>query len=570
MSSKIEVVAYIKKSFELKNQGYFKPAIEMLYKALAIESDNLEILAQLAHLYKNLENHQRAIYYIEKVLELDKNHMDALILLKNIYLLQEQNQEANIIIEKIYALNPTPENLVGKVKILTKLGQFDEIENIEKSDLNIDDNVIYEIAKSYFENNNKAKAFELLSIGYQKNNQNEKILLLLAIIHYGNGDLENSKKMFKELEKLNPSAEVMNYLGLFKLNEKSFSAAVTYFSKANKADEKNHEYVYNLASAYFLKGWLDEAIKYFTKAICLAPNTINYHYSLAYLYYHKKMYNKAVMELDLIKTLDKTHEQSNILTALITAKKGDALTAKNQLEKIIKANPTEDFAISALSKIYRELSQNDLAKQHIEQALAINPESLDYLSDLTELEIEQKDYENAKKTIGKMLTINKKYIYAFIALAKIDVELKDYNAVFESAQNIIKLDQSCPEGYYYNAISLFETGDKDFAVASLKKAISLDLNNPRLYLKMSEFYQEMGDFKNAYDWALEASEIDDMAYKHKWLCAKLANTLRKEAEASKHYSQSYRLAPFDKELAEDYAKYLVSIGKEKQAKAILK
>ena len=570
MSSKTEVVDYIKKSFELKNQGYFKPAIEMLYKAIAIESDNLEILAQLAHLYKLLGNYQRAIYYVEKVLDIDKNHIDVLILLKEIYILQEKNQEANSIIEKIYSLQPTSENLVEKVKILTKLGEFKEIENIESSGINLNDSVLYELARAYFENNNKKKSVELLNLGYKKNKKNEKILLLLAIIHYENGDLETSKKLFQELEKIDPSAEVLNHLGLFKLNEKSFTAAVTYFSKAHKADAQNHEYIYNLASAYFLKGWLDEAIKYFTKAICLAPNTINYHYSLAYLYYYKKMYNKAAMELDLIKSLDKNHEQSNILTALITAKKGDPLTAKNELEKIIKSNPTDDFAISALGKIYKELSQIDLAKQTTIKALKINPDSLDYLSDLTEIEIEQKDYNNAKITIEKMLELNKKYIYAYIALSKINLELKDFDAVFESAQNIIKLDQSCPEGYYYNALSLFETGDKDFAIASLKKAISLDLNNPQLYLKMSEFYQELGDFKNAYDWALEASEIDDMAYKYKWLCAKLANTLHKEDDASKHYSQSYRLAPFDKELAEDYAKYLVSIGKEKQSKAILK
>jgi len=568
--NKIEVVDYIKKSFELKNKGYFKPAIEMLYKALSLDSDNIEILAQLAQLYVHLNNFQRAIYYVDKVLEIDKNHIDSLFLLKEIYLLQENNQEAKCIIEKICTIQPNSEILAEKIKILTKLGEFEEIKNLETSGIELCDKVLYEISKAYFENNNKNKAVELLKLGYQKNKKNEKILLLLAIIYYENEDLENSKKLFLELEKIDPTPEVMNYLGLFKLNEKNFSSAVTYFSKAHKLDEKNHEYIYNLASAYFLKGWLDEALKYFTQAICLAPDVINYHYSLAYLYYHKKAYNKAVMELDFIKSLDATHEQSNILTALIIAKKGDALTAKNQLEEIIKSNPTDDFAISALGKIYKELSQTDLAKQTIKKALKLNPDSLDYLSDLAEIKIELKDYENARKTIEKMLGLNENYIYAHIALSKINFDLKDFDAVFDCAQNIIKLDQCCPEGYYYNALSLFETGDKDFAIASLKKAISLDLNNPMLYLKMSEFYQELGDFKNAYDWALEASEIDDKSYQYKWLCAKLANTLHKEEEASKHYSQSYRLASFDKDLKEDYAKYLVSIGKEKQAKVILK
>ena len=80
-----KVLNNIKKSFELKSQGFYKPAIEMLYKALTIEPDNLEILAQLANLYKLLDNDERAIYYVEKVLEIDKSHLDSLVLLKDIY-----------------------------------------------------------------------------------------------------------------------------------------------------------------------------------------------------------------------------------------------------------------------------------------------------------------------------------------------------------------------------------------------------------------------------------------------------------------------------------------------------
>jgi len=567
--NKTEVVDYIKKSFELKNNGYFKPAIEMLYKALSLDSDNIEILAQLAQLYMNLDNYPRAFYYVEKVLELDKNHIDSLFLLKKIYLLQENNQEAKCIIEKICTIQPNSEILAEKIKILAKLGEFEEISAIEALSTELDDKVLYEIARAYFENQDKEKAAEMLTLGYNKNKKNEDILLLLAVIHYEHGDFQSSKNLFHQLEEIGPTAEVMNYLGLFKLNEKNFTTAVAYFSKAHKADKKNHEYIYNLASAYFLKGMIEEALKYFTQAVCMAPEKISYHYSLAYLYYHKKAFNKAKMELDYIKSLDKNHEQSNILSAMVTAKKGDPLAAKNQLEEIVKADPTDDFAISALSKVYKELSQVDLAKYHIKMALELNPDSLDYLSDLTEIKIDQKDYENAKKIIQKMLELNKKYIYAHIALSKINFDLKDFDAVFDCAQSIIKLDQSCPEGYYYNALSLFESGDKDFAIASLKKAISLDLNNHLLYLKMSEFYQEMGYLKKAYEWALEASEIDDKSYQYKWLCAKLANTLHMPKEASKHYSQSYRLASFDKDLKQDYANYLVSIGKDKQAKAIL-
>lgn len=568
--SKMEILDYIKKSFELKNQGYYKPAIEMLYKALTIDCDNVEILAQLAHLYKLLNNFQRAIYYIEKVLDIDNKHLDCMFLLEEIYLIQDNLQLAKSISEKIYEIQPTCQNFATRVNILNKLNDFSAVKEIENSISKPCDNVLYEIACAYYSNYEIKKALELLESGYKLNGKNEKIMLLLAKIHYDNKDFEKSKKIFTDLAELNPTAEVLNYLGLFELDKNNFTKAIDYFSKAQKLDEKNPEYLYNLASAYFLNGWFDEALKYFNQAICLEPDNINYHYSLAYLYYQKKLYDKSLFELDFIKTIEQHHELSNILNAMIIGKKGDLLAAKNQLEKIIKYSEKDDFAYFALSEIYKELSQTDLAKDAIKQAIELNPTSLGYLSNLTEIEFEQKNYDEALKLAEKILEINENYIYGHIALAKINFEIKDFDGVFEAAQNIIELDSNCPEGYYYNALSLFEQGDKDFAVESLKKSISLDLNNSLLYIKMSEFYQELGDFKMAYEWAKEASEMDERNYKNKWLCAKLASALRNQDEAVKYYSQSYRLGSFDKDLSQDYANYLKSIGKEKQAEKLLK
>lgn len=568
MSNK-EVVDYIKKSFELKNQGFYKPAIEMLYKALSIDSDNVEILAQLAHLYKLLGNSERAIHYIEKVLEIDKNHLQCLILEEDIYLEQGFLQLAKNVVEKIYEIQPTSKNLAKKINLLNKLQEFDAIREIQEDESKFDDEVLYETAQAYCENYDKAKAIELLEKGYKKNNKNIQIINFLAKLYYENKEFEKSLKLFKEAQEINPDAVVMNYLGLFAMNDKHLSKAIDYFMAAQKMDETNAEYAYNLGSAYFLNGWLDEASKYFNKAICLDSENLDYHYSLAYLYYQKKDWEKALYELNFIKTVEQHHEPSNVLEALITAKKGDLLTARKQLEIIIKSF-VDDFAYWALAQVYKELSLYDLAKDSIELAIKLNPDSLDYLGELVEVQLELKNYEEALETAEQILSLNEKYVYAYVAIAKINLAKKDFEAVFEAAQNIIELDSNSPEGYYYNALALFAQGDKDFAIESLKKAISLDLTNAMLYVKMSEFYQDLGDLRTALEWAKEAVGIDERNYKYKWLCANLAAAMHNQDEAIKYYSQSYRIAGQDEDLKCDYAKYLTSIGKEKQAQKLLK
>lgn len=565
-----EILDYIKKSFELKNQGFYKPAIEMLYKALSLDGDNIEILAQLAHLYKLLRNTERTIYYVEKVLEKNDKHVDCLSLLEEIYLDQNNIEQARELSEKIYAIQPTSQNLATKIKILNKLNDFEKVKEIENSILDLNDEVLYEIAFAHNINNQQSKALELLELGYAKNNKNFDIMLLMGEIYYQTNDFERARTIFAELTKFAPTAKVMNYLGLFCIEEKKISEAIDYFQKAQTLEENNSEYAHNLASAYFLNGWFDEALKYFNKAIGLAPNNLSYHYSLAYLFYHKKTYECALKELDLIKKINPEHEPSLILNSMIIAQKGDLFSAKKQLDDIISNNKNDDFAYYALSQVERELSRLDSAKKAINHAIKIKPDSLEYLSELVEIELEQKQYDEALKLANKILKLNGKYVFALIAIAKINLEKGNYDKVYDAAQDIIELDSNSPEGYYYNALALFEQGDNDFAMESLKKAISLDLNNAGLYIKMSEFYQEIGDFKTAYEWAKEACEIDERNYKYKWLCAKLAATLKNESDAIKNYSKSYRLAPFDENLCLDYANYLKSIGKNKQAEKIAK
>ena len=80
-----ESLEYIKQAFDLKSQGCYKQAIEMLYKALELESDNIEILFQLGELYFLLNNFQRSMQYLDKVLKIKPEHIEALKLMQKIY-----------------------------------------------------------------------------------------------------------------------------------------------------------------------------------------------------------------------------------------------------------------------------------------------------------------------------------------------------------------------------------------------------------------------------------------------------------------------------------------------------
>ena len=70
LSEEKEVLEYIKEAFSLRSQELYKPAVEMLYKALALDNDNIEVLYQLGELYALMQNHSRAAGYLDQENEL--------------------------------------------------------------------------------------------------------------------------------------------------------------------------------------------------------------------------------------------------------------------------------------------------------------------------------------------------------------------------------------------------------------------------------------------------------------------------------------------------------------------
>ena len=92
-----ETIDYIKQAFELKSQQCYKQAIEMLYKALELESDNIEILFQLGELYFLLNNFARSQQYLEKVLSQNENHTESLEILEKIYVYSNEPCSVTVI-----------------------------------------------------------------------------------------------------------------------------------------------------------------------------------------------------------------------------------------------------------------------------------------------------------------------------------------------------------------------------------------------------------------------------------------------------------------------------------------
>ena len=184
-----QVIDYIKQAFELKESKNYKPAIEMLYKALEIENDNVEILFQIGELYFLLNNYSRAMQYLEKSSMLNPVHSSTLKLTRTIKERQGDLDAVLSISNRLFEEYPSVDNLKDLIKILVKLKLFCEIDNYKSSEF-FNSEVKIECATAFYSNGEQDKAKELLS---ECDLSDEKALLLSGRIKFDENDFEGAK-----------------------------------------------------------------------------------------------------------------------------------------------------------------------------------------------------------------------------------------------------------------------------------------------------------------------------------------------------------------------------------------
>ena len=518
-----ETLEYIKQAFELKNQQCYKQAIEMLYKALEIETDNLEVLFQLGELYFLLNNYPRAQHYLEKVLSKNDKHVESLELLIKIYEFLHEAEKAFTCAEKLLELQNNSKHIIKLIEIASKKGNIKRIEEYENSD---DSNILYAVAKAFYDNKLIDKSEEKLNKAIDIESNNENALVLIGKIYFDKNEFEKAKEIFSKFPKTTDNPEILNYQGLFALESLDFTQAIKCFSKASNIDKQNSKYFYNLGNAYFYNGWIKEALTAYLQAIRLEPENNGFRYSIAYLYFEQKQFEKAQSEIDYILKEDANYAPAHVLNALLKFENKDYLNAKIELETNIKNGYNDNFTLVSLVKVYSELGILDKAEEIIQKVIERNPKSLNYKCNYAQILCRVKKYNEALKIVDEIIQENENYIMAYIVGAQASFENKDFEKAKYYAQNAISLDINFAGGYYYLALVRFEEKDYDEAIECMKRAIYYDVDNAEYYAEMSGIYEAKGDIKTALEYVKEAENISGST-EYKMIYQRLASQNRK-------------------------------------------
>lgn len=336
----------LQEGFILKEKGYYKHAIETFYKALELDNSSLELLLEIAKCYYLLNDEERALNYIEQILEKEPTHIQALKLLKEIFLSKNALTEAEQTAKNIYCISQDKKDLIEILELLIKLKRFSEV--LEYNVENFESDVLYykAYAKLFLNELDDAETYINKSIDLE---ESDKKKFLKSKILYKKNKINESKEIINNLQIDIKDSEALNFVGLVEQYNFNFEKALDYFKQAIKLNSKNDEYYYNCASTFFKMGDVQQAKKFYNLAISIAPENQNYHFALANLYYSEKNYKRAMEELNY------DFFEARLLKSIILYDSGYLVIAKREFEKLLKEQPENDLIKDYSSRIEEEL-----------------------------------------------------------------------------------------------------------------------------------------------------------------------------------------------------------------------
>ena len=337
----------LKEGFILKSQGYYKHAIESFYKALEYDNTSAELFLEIADCYKLLGDEERAINYIEKILDKNPTHIGSLKLLKNIFIDKKAWAEAEQSAKNIYCISNNEEDLVELLSLLNKQEKYKDVLDFQTESTNC--NILYERAYAEFMIGNFENAKNIIDNILSTDANNTKYQILKGKILYSLNDKDNCIKLIKEMNLDKENDELLNFVGLIEQYQGHLKTALDCFLEAIKTAPKKDEYYYNCASTYFKMGDIALAKKYYNLAISLNPENTNYHFALANLYYSERYYKRALEELYF-----DTFE-SRLLKSIILYDTGYMALARKEFQNLAEESPENPIVIKYNNMIKENL-----------------------------------------------------------------------------------------------------------------------------------------------------------------------------------------------------------------------
>ncbi len=354
-------------------------------------------------------------------------------------------------------------------------------------------------------------------------------------------------------------------------------------------------YAYVSEEIYYKENNPEVALNFLDKAIELVPDNTEYRFLKAYIEgmasvrtlinldrpYNQEEMNQAHSAMAsslLLMSSSPDSSKPYILRGQIHAALKEHDRAIEQLDKAIKLEPENDFALVRMAVVKNNQGNNSEALKYLDKALIINPKSkwallwkgkiqgqalnkwqlarnsynaalkIDSRFDLayynlawTWLKQKPRNYEKARKNFEKSLTINPSFKEAFYGLGMVYGYQNLYVIAHTYLNKAIEIDNKFLTAWEFRAIVNDEVGKYEDALADLNHAIELSPNSAKLFIRRGRILEKKGDLNQAVKDLHFASNIEPNNKKVWLYLGRVFKNIGEYTKAINFYSQAINI-----------------------------
>lgn len=392
-------------------------------------------------------------------------------------------------------------------------------------------------------------------------------------------------------------------------DNKKYNDALFFAKGAYDLDPKNEWYALLLADTYEKTGKLNEANSIYEKLIKAQPEHVDYYFSQANIFLTQKKYQEAIHSYDLAEEKIGINRELILEKKTLYLKMGNVTEAANEIEKLIKSEPTNLEYYSMLVEIYQVNNMSDKAYSTIQRMQAIDPENPSVALSLAEYYRskgqKQESFEQLKKAFqSKQLgsDIKIRVLTSYLPLVGENAELLAQGLELSKIMSSVHTTEANPQAVYGDFLVI---GTKyEEARTQYRAALAIDKKNLQAWQQLLIIESNLRDFKSMESESEEALSLFadqsivylfngiakiqnkkyDDATKILLLGSKMVvdndaqliefysnladayNNLKKYEESDKYYDKALIIDPNNTYVLNNYAYYL-SLRKEKLDKA---
>ncbi|MBO4804485.1 MAG: tetratricopeptide repeat protein [Paludibacteraceae bacterium] len=433
----------------------------------------------------------------------------------------------------------------------------------------------------YMEKNKVDTTQAIIQLGLTLHPCNTDLTIAKAKVALFIGQIRESEEIAAHLQQVEPeNLDVQLLSGQILLCRGMQNEAKALFDKIL---QKDREYIYDIAYAYFDAGDYTNAIPFFEQELQRHPakEELEVLFDLAYCHQQRNDWKKAValyeklldedpyskdawfnlgqiyfIQNDLEKAteaFDYAYIVGNDYQALL--QKGNALFQSGKLQSAIEsykeyadANGRAAFVIVYIGECYEKMGDFEQAKIFYSEALRSEPTNTSALCGLCICHMEQDEYEKGLQFIDHAIEITPTLAEAWLYKAEAHLNLNDTDEALRCYKKAADLDPEMSEAMFAIGNIYIDKGEYATALEYYQKGANIDHGNDKIPLYLAITHFKLGETELAYNYLGEAiaqdAEFQNIFFE---ICP--------EAKQVKEFSQLFQPTHGDDESSDNVKSY---------------